>query len=286
MVAKGDWRARLARARLPRRRPGPGDRALGPEPAVRLPVFGVSEAMAAVRAGHPAVVALAGDELIGAVVARVDGERAWILLIALAARWRNRGVGSSLLAGLEGRLRGLHVRRVSAVVPEDAAGSVAMRNSGYQVRDGLTYYEKVEHFSGDAGLLAALGGRVLPRGLWDTVAGMEAEKDGHRAADRAAAGPSRAGRALRGRAAEGGHPVRPAGHRARPASPRRWRPGWTGRSSSSSRPGWPPTATGSRRAAGGLRRPGRPRPRSWSSSTRWRRSPAYAPATPPTPATA
>jgi transitional endoplasmic reticulum ATPase len=141
------------------------------------PVFGVSEAMAAVRAGHPAVVALAGDELIGAVVARVDGERAWVLLIALAARWRNRGVGSSLLAGLEGRLRGLHVRRVSAVVPEDAAGSVAMRNSGYQVRDGLTYYEKAEHFSGDAGLLAALGGRLLPRGLWDTVAGMGAEKE-------------------------------------------------------------------------------------------------------------
>jgi len=146
-------------------------------PDAPAPVFGISEAMAAVRGGQPAVVAVAGDELVGVVVARVEGERAWILLIALGARWRNRGVGSSLLAGLERRLRGLRVRRVSAVVPDDAAGSVAMRNSGYQTRAGLTYYEKVEHFGGDAGLLAALGGRLLPRGLWDTVAGMEAEKD-------------------------------------------------------------------------------------------------------------
>ncbi|MEV0719205.1 GNAT family N-acetyltransferase [Asanoa sp. NPDC050611] len=141
------------------------------------PVFGFAEAVSAVRAGQPAVVAVAAEEVVGVAIARVDGERAWIQVIALDARWRNRGVGSSLLAGLERRLRGLDVRRISAVLPEDATGSVAMRNSGYHVRTDLTYYEKVEHAAGDAGLLAALGGRMLPPGLWDLLAGMEAEKE-------------------------------------------------------------------------------------------------------------
>ena len=141
------------------------------------PVFGVSEVMAAARSGQPAVVAVVGHELVGMAVARADGERAWILLVALAARWRNRGIGSALLAELERRLRVAGVRRISAVLPDAATGSVALRNSGYHVRSGLTYYEKIEHAgSADAGLLAALGGRVLAGGLWDAVAGMEAEK--------------------------------------------------------------------------------------------------------------
>jgi transitional endoplasmic reticulum ATPase len=98
-------------------------------------------------------------------------------LIALAARWHNRGIGSALLGELERRLRGLGVRRISAMLPEGATGSVAMRNSDYRIRDGLTYYEKIEHAGGaDTGLLAALGGRMLQPGLWDAVAGMEAEK--------------------------------------------------------------------------------------------------------------
>jgi transitional endoplasmic reticulum ATPase len=146
-------------------------------PEEPLPVFGVSEVMAAARSGQPAVVAIVGDQLVGMAVAQADGERAWILLFALAARWRNRGIGSALLGELERRLRGLGVRRISAMLPEGAIGSAALRNSGYVVRDGLTYYEKVEHSGGaDTGLLVALGGRMLPPGLWDAVAGMEAEK--------------------------------------------------------------------------------------------------------------
>ena len=45
------------------------------------------------------------------------------------------------------------------------------------IREGLSYYEKIEHLGGaESGLLTALGGRILPTGLWDAVAGMEAEK--------------------------------------------------------------------------------------------------------------
>jgi transitional endoplasmic reticulum ATPase len=142
-----------------------------------LPVFPVSEVMAAARAGQPSVVAVVGDELVGIAVAQAQGDRAWVLLVALAARWRNRGIGSSLLTELERRLRALGVRRTSALLPEAATGTKALQHSGYQARDGLTYYEKVEHLgAADAGLLAVLGGRVLPAGLWEALAGMEREK--------------------------------------------------------------------------------------------------------------
>lgn len=143
----------------------------------RHPVFPVSEVMAAARTGRPAVVAAVGDELVGLAVAQAQDERAWVLLLALAARWRNRGIGSALLTELERRLRALGVRRISALLPPGATGTKALENCGYRRQEGLTYYEKLEHLgANDAGLLTELGGRVLPGGLWDAMAGMEREK--------------------------------------------------------------------------------------------------------------
>ena len=141
------------------------------------PVFPVSEVMAAAKAGQTAVVAVVGDELVGMAVAQAQGKRGWILLMALAARWRERGIGSALLAELERRLRALGARHISALLPAGAAGSKALANSGYRCREDLTYYEKLEPLgAANADVLAALGGRMLPEGLWDAMAGMEREK--------------------------------------------------------------------------------------------------------------
>lgn len=146
-------------------------------PGTPEPVFAVAEVMSAARTGQPAVVAEVGDELVGMAIARTDGERAWVLLVALAARWRHRGIGSALLADLERRLRNVGVRRICALVGEGATGAAAFENSGYSRRDGLVYYELVEHLRPDqANLLAELGGRLLPPGLWSELAGMEVEK--------------------------------------------------------------------------------------------------------------
>jgi len=142
-----------------------------------LPVFPVSEVMACARAGEPAVVAVVGDELVGMAVAQGQGERAWIVMVALATRWRHKGIGSGLLAELERRLRARGVRRISALLPAAAAGTQALENSGYRAVHGLTYHEKFELLGApDAGLLATLGGRLLPAGLWEAMAGMEKEK--------------------------------------------------------------------------------------------------------------
>jgi len=146
-------------------------------PGAAEPVFSVAEVMAAARAGESAVVAEVGDDVVGMAVAQTQGERAWILLLAIAARWRGRGVGSALLADLERRLRSQGVRRICAMLPEGATGAAALENSAYARRDGLVYYELLEHLGPDqANLLDELGGHMVPPGLWGDLAGMECEK--------------------------------------------------------------------------------------------------------------
>ncbi len=142
------------------------------------PVFSVAEVVAMARGGNPAVVAAVEHEVVGIATTQVQGERAWLALFALDERWRNRGIGSALLAELEKKLRGLGVHRVCGLVPEGAVGFKALENSGYQPRTGLTYFEKVERLDPSSiTVLEDLGGRMLPAGQWEALAGMEREKE-------------------------------------------------------------------------------------------------------------
>jgi transitional endoplasmic reticulum ATPase len=141
------------------------------------PLFAISEMVSAARSGQPTVVAVVGDELVGVAVAQFQGERAWISIVGLDNRWRNRGIGSALLGELEVRLRALGVRRIGALLPPEATGTTALRNSGYHERTDLSVFEKIDHVgASDAGLLAELGAQSMPRGLWQALAGMESEK--------------------------------------------------------------------------------------------------------------
>ncbi|MGW3470106.1 ATP-binding protein [Saccharopolyspora sp. NPDC000995] len=142
------------------------------------PVFSAAEVVAMARGGHPALVAAVDRNVVGMAVAHVQGERAWLALFALDSRWRNRGIGSALLAELEKKLRSTGVHRICSLVPECDAGFKAMHNSGYRPRTGLTYFEKVQQLAPDEfSVLDDLGGRLLPAGLWEALAGMEREKD-------------------------------------------------------------------------------------------------------------
>jgi GNAT superfamily N-acetyltransferase/DNA polymerase III delta prime subunit len=141
------------------------------------PAFPVSEVVSAARSGQPAVVAVVGDQLVGMAVAHIAGDRAWISMVTLSHRWRNRGIGSALLAELELRLRILGARRISVLLPNEATGATALRNSGYTERADLRYFEKLDHVgASDTGLLNALGGQHISHGLWQDMAGMEIEK--------------------------------------------------------------------------------------------------------------
>src|SRR4051794_41966149 len=66
----------------------------------RPAVYGLSEVLGAIRDGGTAVVVTVGEIVVGAAVARVFGDRGWIVLLALADDWRGRGGGRAVLAGL------------------------------------------------------------------------------------------------------------------------------------------------------------------------------------------
>ncbi|GGU73283.1 hypothetical protein GCM10010211_43930 [Streptomyces albospinus] len=142
------------------------------EPAVCL-----AEAVSALHTDAPAIVAVVGDQVVGAVVSVVAQEHAWVLLLAIGRPWRGHGIGSALLAALEGRLVRTGVRRIGALLPEGEVGERAFRNSGYASRPGLRYFEKpLTADSAEATMLDQLGGTVPDSGLWEGIAGMTSEK--------------------------------------------------------------------------------------------------------------
>ncbi|WP_042388116.1 ATP-binding protein [Streptacidiphilus melanogenes] len=140
-------------------------------------VFRLSEVVAALQAGNPSVVAVAEGHLVGAAVGRVDGDRAWVLRVALHPAWRNLGLGTALVSALEHRLQAAGARIVAAVLSTEATGATALGNSGFSHHQGLTYFEKVAVVSAQgSAVLASLGGSVPDAGLWGQLRGMTDEK--------------------------------------------------------------------------------------------------------------
>ena len=140
--------------------------------------FSLSEVLAAVVARQPALVALAGDRVIGAIAARVDGERAWILRWSVEADSRRRGVGASLLRALERRLQALGVREISMLVPREGPGAETAVAKGYSLHKDTVYLEKRQlHTTAADERIEELGGQWPPADLWLAIGGMEREKD-------------------------------------------------------------------------------------------------------------
>jgi GNAT superfamily N-acetyltransferase len=140
------------------------------------PVYGLAEILAALRGDGVGVVAIVGQAVVGATIAQVNGDRGWVNMLALADDWRGKGLGSAMLVQLERRLVQRGVHRLSALLPEGETGVEAFRNLGYETRD-LIYFERVVPLQPqEVGRLERLGGRVLPKGLWDSLAGMAREK--------------------------------------------------------------------------------------------------------------
>src|SRR5215467_5780142 len=150
-----------------------------PAASSEAPVFGLSDLIAAVRSHEPAVVAVVGGELVGAAVATVGGDRAWVMRISLAAAWRRRGNGSAMLGELERRLVAAGVHRIQCLLADEGEiGAMALEHSGYAARRGMVFYERLEPVHpGSAGVLGQLGGRMVRPGAWDQLGGMIREKE-------------------------------------------------------------------------------------------------------------
>jgi len=141
-------------------------------------VFSLAECIGALTSRQPAVVAVHQGVPIGAALACVSGERAWVMRVAIASGWRGRGLASALLVELERKLVAARVGRIAYVLPEEELLGEGLLNAGYTRQPAVAYFEKTEPLHGPAaGLLDDLGGRLLPGDLWAKVAGMEREKD-------------------------------------------------------------------------------------------------------------
>ena len=150
-----------------------------PAASSEAPAFSLSDLIAAVRSHEPAVVAVVGEELAGAAVATINGDRAWVMRISLAGAWRHRGIGSAMLGELERRLVAAGVYRIQCLLGgESEIGVLALEYAGYAARRGMVLYERLEPVGpGSAGVLDQLGGRMIRAGAWDQLGGMVQEKE-------------------------------------------------------------------------------------------------------------
>lgn len=141
------------------------------------PVYDLSEVLASCEKDH-AVVAVLGEQVIGAAVARAAHDQGWIVFLATLPSFRGRGIGTLLLAAVENRMAAHGLNKLSALMPETETRVEAFTNRGFVVKKNLRYFERrIPVQRAELGVLEELGGRVLPRDLWDRVAGMVGEKE-------------------------------------------------------------------------------------------------------------
>ena len=141
------------------------------------PVYGLSEVISSCQEDH-AVVAVQDDRVIGAAVGRAAHAQGWIVFVATQADWQDRGVGKRMLAALEKRMAGLGLQKLSVLLPESAVRTDAFSDQGFVAKKNLRYFERqlpVQRKELDT--LSELGGRILPRDLWEGIGGMQAEKE-------------------------------------------------------------------------------------------------------------
>ena len=141
------------------------------------PVYGLSEVLASCQKDH-AVVAVHGEEVVGAAVGRAAHAQGWIVFLATAESWQSQGIGTALLAALETRMAPHGMTKLSALMPESETNVDPFLNRGFEVKKNLRYFERhIPVQREELRSLAELGGRMLPRDLWESVGGMQHEKE-------------------------------------------------------------------------------------------------------------
>lgn len=141
------------------------------------PVYALAEVLASCEKDH-AVVAVHGDTVLGVVVARAAHDQGWVVFLAVTASARGAGIAGSLLAALEQRMAPQGLTRLSILVPDQQQQHGALTKAGFEDRAHLSYFEReIPVTQRELSALRELGGRILPRDLWGSIAGMQAEKE-------------------------------------------------------------------------------------------------------------
>lgn len=141
------------------------------------PVYALSEVLASCQEDH-ALVAVHDNTIVGAAVGRAAHAQGWIVFLSTATAWQGQGIGQSMLAALEKRMAPLGLSKLSALVPDTAVRVDAFVDQGFEVKKNLRYFEReIPIQRKELGTLAELGGRIMPRGLWEGIGGMQREKE-------------------------------------------------------------------------------------------------------------
>ena len=139
------------------------------------PVYSLAEVTASCREDH-AVVAVRDEEIVAAAVGRAAHAQGWVVFFGIAEDARSENVSGALLDALERKMAPLGLSTLSVLMPEGGRLDLLTSN-GFQLQHSLRYLERqmpVQRRELD--LLKDLGGRILPRHLWEQVAGMRREK--------------------------------------------------------------------------------------------------------------
>jgi len=140
-------------------------------------VYGLAEVLASCEKDH-AVVAVAGTKVVGIAVGRAAHEQGWIVFFSTLEEYRRQGIGSQLLAALEARMAPLGLTKLSILVPDSQDDSGVLNRAGFVDRNHLSYFEReIPVSEKERALLGDLGGRLLGGDLWDSIAGMQNEKE-------------------------------------------------------------------------------------------------------------
>ncbi len=184
-----------------------------PESATTAPpLYPLSEVLATCQRNQ-AVVAVRDEGVVGAAVGRAaHGQGVLVFFHVLETVGADPKQGTraeaGLLDALERRLMPLGLGKLSMLIPAGTSACDGLVANGFEARSGLKYVERhlpVQRRELDR--LKAVGGRILPRHLWDGVSGMQEEKD--MLEDRL--GRTGSGRSFRGGATSGGDALRSSG---------------------------------------------------------------------------
>ena len=105
------------------------------------PVYALSEVLASCEKDH-AVVAVQGEQVVGAAVGRAAHDQGWIVFLATLPEFRGRGIGTSLLAAVENRMAPHGLNKLSALMPESETRVEAFLGRGFALKKNLRYFER------------------------------------------------------------------------------------------------------------------------------------------------
>lgn len=141
------------------------------------PVYGLSEVLASCRQDH-AVVALDDDVVVGAAVGRAAHAQGWIVFLSTTPTHQGQGIGGTMLVALEKKMAPLGLSKLSVLLPDTGLRDDAFTDQGFVPKKNLLYLERqIPVRRSELSVLDELGGRLLPRGLWDAIGGMQREKE-------------------------------------------------------------------------------------------------------------